>query len=431
MESAVKAQAGMGGSVRYGCRRKGGPARWMMPIPPRKWSCLLFHKPARISDKTSQTRSREMRFCRPYACILTCLIPALQPSGPVWAQAGSADALSGLRGKSSLTPEELATLDGYLDQGISELASEEDLARAGRRFRDQVTRHYNHSANSPSFKQHFAQRCASRFADQIRSNPGPLELPLLRALSALADPETVPTLKEAAKSANAAARAVAVRAVSGMSAKIESDPAKLSEVIQWLEQIGKSERDGSVLSRVYRALNFTSKRNEQAASLTNILEARLDNYKNNTVSGGWAELDGLTSASRLASDIGDPDKRRLVGILAQYLVYYTHRYIYEDLSPSSRGDLHRLILMAERAIAALAGIASDNTSVARAIASGASDRYDQIRLALASWVGSPDSAGRLNAAPWQVPTGAVNGLDFSAEVPSHPDDPLPISSGSP
>ncbi len=384
---------------------------------------LILLEPACRSDNIRLMRSRMMRFCKPYACLLIWLMAVVLMPTRIWAQARTTDPLKNLRGKSDLTADDLATLDNYLDGLISKVEFEPDDPRVGKRFRDQILRNYKHPANTAGFKQRLVERCSARFAEKIKSNQGQLAMILLYTLAAMSDPGTLPALKEAAESPNAAARVLAIRALSAMPGKIEAKPAKLSEVIQWLEEVGQREQDGSVLGLIYQTLDFTIKRDEQAAALINILEARLNNYQSNTVSGERAELVGLARAAELSSALGDPERKRLVGTLAKYLAYYTHRYVYADLAPKSRADLHRLVFMVERTITALTGIAPGNPSVSDAIASADPDRYDKIRAALESWVGSNDKTGRLNGSPWQVSAGAVVGLDFSAAVPEHPDDP--------
>jgi hypothetical protein len=210
-----------------------------------------------------------------------------------------------------------------------------------------------------------------------------------------------------------------------MAAAIEADPAVLSDVVQWLEQVGSREQDDIVAELVYGALRFAGQRAEQSAALAKILEARLKNYKNNTVPGYKADVSALARVLDFSGTFGDADKKRVVGSLAKYLAYYTHRYVYDDLAPTGRGELHVLVHLTERSLTQLTGLVANASSVAGAIGSADEDRYSQIRTALEEWVGSPNKAGRLNGGAWQVPVGAVPGLDFAAPVPDHPDDPTP------
>ena len=368
-----------------------------------------------------------MRFCKPYACKLVWLMIVLLLPTTILAQIGTSDTLGSLRSKTDLTPDEITLLDDFLNKQLSRVASEPNDARARKRFRDQIIGAYSHFGNSDAFKRRFVERCSARFGAQIRSGQGQQVLTLLYTLSALSDPETLPAVKEAANSGDAGARLLAVRAISSMADKIAADPARHTEVIQWLEQVGRREQNGSVLSVVFAALNFSAKRDEQAVALVNILEARLANYRDNAVVTVQADPDGLMRASALADALSDDDRGRLVGVLAKYLAYYTHRYMYVDLATASRTDLHRLIFLNERLITTLTGISSTNPSITAAISSADADRYDKIKQALESWVGSKNNTGRLNGNPWQVVTGAVPDLDFSAPVPKHPDDPEPDS----
>ncbi len=365
-----------------------------------------------------------MGFRKPYACIMMCSMVAASPA-VLWAQTSGADALRDLRGKADLTPADLSTIDQHVQSQIAKVQSSLDDARAIKRFQERLTNDYTHSANSAGFKQRFAERCAATFAVKIKSNPSDLSRVLLHALGSMGDPAALPALKEATNSPTPGTRALAVLTVSQMASTIETNPTVLSDIVQWLEQVGSREQDDIVAELVYGALRFASQRTEQSAALAKILEARLKNYENNTVTGYKADASGLARVLDFSGAFGDPDKKRVVGLLAQYLAYYTHRYMYGDLSPTGRGELHVLAHMTERSLTQLTGLAANTSSVAGAIGSADKDRYTRIRTALEEWVGSPNKTGRLNGGPWQVPVGAVPGLDFTAPVPEHPDDPTP------
>ena len=365
-----------------------------------------------------------MRFRKPYACIMMCSLAAASPA-ILWAQTSGADALQNLRGKADLTATDLSTIDQHVQSQIAKVQSSLDDARAIKRFQERLANDYTHSANSAGFKQRFAERCGATFAEKIKSNPNDLSRVLLHALGSMGDPAALPALKEAANSAIPGTRALAVLTASRMAGAIEANPSILSDVLQWLEQVGSREQDDIVAELVYGTLRFASQRGEQSATLAKILEARLKNYENNTVTGYKAGVSGLARVLDFSGTFGDADKKRVVESLAKYLAYYTHRYVYGDLSPTGRGELHVLVHMTERSLTQLTGLAANATSVAGAIGAADADRYTRIRTALEEWVGSPNKAGRLNGGAWQVPAGAVPGLDFAAPVPEHPDDPTP------
>ncbi len=365
-----------------------------------------------------------MRFRKPYACIMMCSLAAASPAA-LWAQTSGSDALRDLRGKADLTATDLSAIDQHVEAQIAKIQSSLDDARAIKRFQERLANDYTNSANSAGFKRRFAERCGVTFAEKIKSNPGDLSRVLLHALGRIGDPAALPALKEAANSTSPSTRALAMLTVSRMAAAIEADPAVLSDVVQWLEQVGSREKDDIVAELVYGALRFAGQRAEQSAALATILEARLKNYKNNTVPGYKADVSALARVLDFSGTFGDADKKRVVGSLAKYLAYYTHRYVYDDLAPTGRGELHVLVHLTERSLTQLTGLVANASSVAGAIGSADEDRYSQIRTALEEWVGSPNKAGRLNGGAWQVPVGAVPGLGFAAPVPDHPDDPTP------
>jgi len=365
-----------------------------------------------------------MRFRKPYACIMMC---SLATAGPafLWAQASGTDAVRDLRGKADLTAADLSAIDQHVQAQIAKVQLSLDDARAIRRFQERLADDYTHSSNSAGFKRHFAERCGALFAEEIKSNPNDLARVLLHALGGMGDPAALPALKEAANSAIPGTRALAVLTVSQMAPAIEADPAVLSDVVQWLEQVGRREQDDIVAELVYGALRFTNQRGEQSTTLAKILEARLKNYEAKTVAGYKADASGLAGVLDFSGVFGDADKKRVVRSLAKYLAFYTHRYVYDDLSSTGRGELHILVHMTEQSLTQLTGLAANTSSVAGAIGSAHEDRYNRIRTALEEWVGSPNKTGRLNGGAWQVPVGAVPELEFSAPVPEHPDDPTP------
>ncbi len=365
-----------------------------------------------------------MKFRKPYACIVMCSLVASCPAA-LLAQSGGADALQALRSKADLTAADLSAIDQHVQSQIAKVQPSLDDARAIKRFQERLANDYTNSANSAGFKHRFAERCGATFAAQIKSNPGDLSRVLLHALGGMGDPAALPALKEAANSAIPGTRALAVLTASRMAGAIEADPAVLSDVVQWLEQVGSREQDDIVAELVYGALRFTSQRGEQSSALAKILEARLKNYEDKTTTGYQADASGLARVLDFSGAFGDADKKRVVGLLAQYLAYYTHHYVYNDLSAAGRGELHVLVHMTEQSLTQLTGLAANSSSVAGAIGSADEDRYAQIRTALEEWIGSPNKAGRLNGGAWQVPVGAVPGLDFTAQVPEHPDDPTP------
>ena len=365
-----------------------------------------------------------MRICKPSACILACLIIITTTARQVGAQGGGADALRDLRAKSSLTADELATVDSYIDRLIGDLLAEPGSARLSKRFRERLMRDYSDGFNTPAFRQTLVSRCAAKCSDALRSQPALAVLPILYGLADLGDPGTVPALKEASNSPDPGLRVLAINALRPMRAKLESDPDATGDVIGWLTELGQRESNDVIMGLVYRAMSFSIQQDVQSKALIDIFEARLSRHQDNTVSGYSAAQFGLQRITQLSSATGDSDRNRLVGVLAKYLTYYTHAYLYSDLAPDARADLHRLIRTAERTLVAFTGSASDNSGIAGAISSTGKDRYAQIRTALESWVGSKDKPGRLGGSPWQVPAGAVPGLDFNAPVPPHPDDPV-------
>jgi hypothetical protein len=355
---------------------------------------------------------------------MMCTLAVAGPEA-LWAQSGGTDPLRDLRGKADLTAADLSAIDQHLQSQIATVLSSPDDARTIRRFQERLTNDYSHSGNSAVFKQRFAERCGAMFAEKIKSSTGDVSGVLLHGLGSIGDPAALPALKEAANSATPGTRALAVLTLSRMAPAIEANPAVLSDVISWLEQVGSRDQDDIVAELVYGALRFASQRTEQSAALARILEARLSNYENNAVTGYNADISALARVQDLSGAFSDADKKRVVGSLAKYLAYYTHRYVYGDLSPSGRGHLHVLVHMTEGSLTQLAGLPVNTSSVAGAIGSADEDRYAKIRAALEAWVGSPNKTGRLNGGTWQVAVGAVPGLDFTAPVPEHPDDPTP------
>jgi len=365
-----------------------------------------------------------MKCCKPVACFLLFLAGLSASPLPVLAQRSQSNTLSELRRKVDHAQEDLAVIDGYLNDLIAKLNSDLSDPRAPSRFRNQILQDYKHQENSQSFKNIFAQRCSSKFGEQFRNASGPLSRTLVRTLIALSNTGSVEGLQQALNSPEAATRAQAIKGISDIGRMIESNDGDISGLIKWLGDIASSEQSPMVLGRIYRAFVFSIKQDEQVNTILKILESRLEHLASDTIQGEEAETeawDHLFAKSRL---LDDPQKQRLVRILAKFLVHHTHRFTYKDLPVKNRQNLLRLIFLNERLLETVTNAPTNVRGLAKAVGIDTPYGIEQILQALQSWVGLGGEQGFLNRTPWQVPVAAgVNNRDFSTKPPI-PSEPL-------
>lgn len=358
-------------------------------------------------------------------CILIGMLILVASTGRAAAQPGPSDLINQLRAKPELTADDVAALDDFIESIIKAFESEHTDLKAPGRFQERMAALYGHPENSPRFAQRVAERSALRMAARFKDANGRIGLAMLYALAAMPETGTLLALREAVSSRDEAVRALALKTLLNLRSKLEAEPALVSDVIRWLQEAGGRETSSLVLGRIYQAIDFGSKQDEQAGAITTILEARLQNYHSGPVSAEKAELAAYQRLAALSSALNDAEKKRLVGVLAKYLTYHTHRYLYLDLGEEARGNLHRLIFLAERLLTTLTGLSGDPGGVAGALASAGAERAAKIRSALEFWIGSKDKPGQLNAGSWQLPVGAGTNLDFAAPLPQHLDELLP------
>ncbi len=373
-----------------------------------------------------------MTCCKPTACMLVGLITGSALALTAQAQEPASDEVKALRRKTDFTADDVARIDLTVTELLNTFQQDLGTPKAGRRFEERVLAQYAHGENTPAFRKQFALRCAALFADKLKNSDPLMGVVLVQTLGAMGNTGTLEALRQAMNSDDVLTRLAALSAVGDLQPQIQGDAALLQNTLQWLEAAGARETNTLVLQRLYETIRYRDHADAQAQTLLRILQRRVEHYSSGSISAEPAEVAAYVRLSALAGGLSEADKKQLVPLLGRYLAYHTHRYIYADLSRSARLALYKLIFTNEHLLIQLTQPEFKEPPIAAAIGSASEERYKQMVAAFDRWVGTTAEAGPLNGTRWNVARGGdVAGLDFSAEVPYHPDDPIEERDDSP
>ncbi len=340
-----------------------------------------------------------MNFCRPFAgpVMFATIILAVSPVQ------GQSAALSDLRAKTELSTAELRIMDSAIDQLISRLDDDlrDNKGKALERFNEALRDDINDSTNTPTFRSAYVDRCASLCLERLQSNPGKLGYILLDSLSGLEDAGTLDAFLAAITSRDPAARFKGAAGIRRLSPSIPAE--RVGEVVEVLKNQAIAERNSVVLGRLYSALDFPTARDIQTVAIIDILSGR-------SSSDAGPDASALQAFNRLQSlpltTLSSPDRTRLTQALALRLGIYVIAVSELSSDPSTAAELQSLVVLCERLLGQVTGAAGTG-AIETALAAGDSEG---LLKGLQGWIGCGDTAGTLNADPWQVPTAA--GLTF-------------------
>jgi hypothetical protein len=216
------------------------------------------------------------------------------------------------------------------------------------------------------------------------------------------DVRTLPGLLAGLKHPASVVRYRVVTGVIRLRDRWSTNPATLKTVVGALKAAGEKEESGVIAERIYAALSLPGSSPEVVDAFAAVLAARTDLYRKGAVFDDIAEevaclyLSGVTIARDKAPSIVRP--------LATVLRIDVERYTAGAFVPGQRNAIEKRVDACESLIAKVVNPASGRGHVSREMQAG--NTASAIEFELLEWIGSQDSAGVLNKAPWNVPKGA-------------------------
>lgn len=341
-----------------------------------------------------------------WVCGFLCL------SGTGYAQAPHSEDenLSTIRKQPTIGDADQRLIKDWVQAQVDKLKADvkKDPNAALPAFRERFLTQIKNPGNTPAFSSQLASKTAEIALAQLGNAEPATARALARVLVDMGRLETVSALLAGLKSKDAAARYLSVRGLSALKNDIAADKDALDRVVAGLREAGLAEADAVVLSQVYTALAYPAPLlGTVFDSYLAILEARLVVRRGPAVKVDAAEIDAYEffRTPAVFAAMSADQKSRLVSVLAPLLRMDAQRYNTAKLTLDEIEFIERRLDGAEDILAEVAGKVGD---IRGQLNAGGHSQRGQVLEQAYLWVGNVEknSAGALNAPPWNVPIGA-------------------------
>jgi hypothetical protein len=330
-------------------------------------------------------------------------------AGWVGLAAGQAAELTQLKAASNLTPEQVQTIQQWVQQHVAGLLTAEDadkLRQAIKPFLDA------YAGATEVFQTRFAQTCAEACASHLMDPGIRPEAALLMAqmLAVQAHAGSIPTLTQVLGSPHVTTRFWAAKGLTALRREVSASP-QAAEVIAALRQAGSAEPSDLVLREMFSALNLrevsanTSLAQQVGQALAAIFQAQIAQHSGGVVGMSSAYVVGLRVLGAVIADVDDATRRQAVQAVAQILYHAVRQFDPQKLPSPTDRDAALLVEQAEtllRQVARAAGQTGATPDVLERLKAG---NLAEAQAELRKWIGSPQEEGVLNRL-FALPRGA-------------------------
>jgi hypothetical protein len=332
---------------------------------------------------------------------------ALGQKEPDWAQ---------IRGLAQLTATDKKDVNTWvsaqMQQTLSETAA--PAARsAGKAFFTKVAGSYKAANASNAFKDTVSKSVIDAFLAQYKppekvdeSSPHPHGR--IYILMTLVTFKTVDALECYQKALTDPSSGVRERGASGLLLiRPNLSAAQWQATLTLVKDAALKESNAVVLSRLYGFLSVNQNQQAEVALpvVLDILEARLKRFEEQWVVPCLADGEAAAWLGGRYGAINDQAvKKRILQAVARLLADSVHVYAKQTLTPSEKRSLETAILATETQLRAMVN-SNDAPSVSTIMIKNAKEpnKHDDMLAELVKWIGSADSEGLLNAAPFSFP----------------------------
>ncbi len=332
-------------------------------------------------------------------------------------QATEDPAMEELRKRTPAGDNDRQTIDNWLEARFNEARNSPGSLREA----------VNSVRTAPDSTQPFRNELAERiglFAEEKLSNANlaaPLATELMWTLRDIADARTRPGLAAGLAHSDSQVRYHAIKGLMEIRDQLITDPTQRSTLIATLRAAGMREENDVVAERIYITLKLPNPSPEVIEAFTAILTARIERYAAGATLGE-AEVAAIAylSETNLDRDQTASVVRQLAVLLRLDVEHYIAG-LQGQFKTRQRDAIVRRIALTEEFIRSAVGPAAANAgNVVRAIADPlptTDATIAAIRLQLNNWIGTPETEGALNRAPWNVPVGAPAAQQPAEEQP--------------
>ncbi|MCK4659048.1 MAG: hypothetical protein KAV82_05950 [Phycisphaerae bacterium] len=318
-------------------------------------------------------------------------------------------ALDSVRTRSSIPSGEPA-IDNWITFRINKLRDELQVGskQADNAFSTAYLAQLRHEENSASFKMRFMERTNKRFAAEFKKEQGlevAVGLTLARVLAEMNDVGAIPALSAGLEVAGQpAVRYTCVKAFEALMPEIEDDTVRSKAIIERLGQTGTHEHSGVVRKQIYKSLSRRGPNfNVATDAIFDIMEAQLRIRAQSAPAYDGAEEMVFGFLRNELSNVRD--KNRLVAILGTHLRLDVERYLTKGISMEEKFLIELTIDAAESLLRRVAAPPAPVPNIRDAM-SKIENQDLNMPLELNKWIGTAQTPGVLNKAPWNVPVNA-------------------------
>ncbi len=352
------------------------------------------------------------------------VLSLLMPVGVASAQNAAEQAINAIRQLSSVGPSDQRQIKNWIDIQANRLDGATNIGRADgfndkafRTFRAAMQGQFKNSQNTPAFVTAFAEQTTIVAVERFKKTDASSSV--LRGLArSLVDHdrvESVPGLLAGLQVSDESTRYLCVRGLSALRTTIEQDTELFGKITQALAAAGQKEKNGFIVGRIYEAINYPSQLAVVFPIYLQILDARLASRKAGT-NADIAETFAFEFFRKTCSRLDNTQKVALAKRLAVILRLDAQRYNDPTLAPPNdhtapdrsyieRDALERRLDGCETVLEIIVGNGKGGSIRKTLAKTGYAGRADVLQEAQ-KWYGEGTVAGVLNAAPWNVPTGA-------------------------
>jgi len=257
--------------------------------------------------------------------ILGATLPAAAQGLP-----GQQDALTPLQDKSALTDEDRAALRAWIEERV-QLIVAGDPAGAGTAVKDLRKRF----KGTDSFKEAYATVSVEVIGSAYKQAKRDSAARLIAVLNTLNEVSSCKVLTEALGDQRVPVRTAAAIGLRRLRTELARGDDFFSQSLVALREAGKRETSPVALQLIYRAMDYTElganppDPKANALALLELLEARSEQYGTQTVKAEGADRLGLELAGKLAGELDEQGRQRLISASAKMFHYGVMRYTSE------------------------------------------------------------------------------------------------------
>jgi hypothetical protein len=316
-----------------------------------------------------------------------------------WAQdaADPGDAVTQLQAKSVLTEEEQAALRAWVAQRVQVIASGDAVTGM-----EAVAQWRGAYQGTAEYKRAFAAASVQAMQGAYRQAKRDTAARMITLVNTLDDVAAQPLLIETLRDERVPVRTAGAIGLRRLQAQIvNAGGTAVADTLRALRDAGTRETSPVTLQLIYGAMNYTSLATPPdpkvvATAVAELLVARGDQYASRNVGAEGADRVGLELAAKVAAQLDDQGRQRLVAGCARMLRYGVERYTSElhkiDDKTSSplrielRDRMELFIMTAESLLAQLSPPPDGFTTVSAEMQNKeAGPKVTDMKIAMNAW----------------------------------------------